>query len=121
MQTLSVVISLICRVVLVGLAAPVLLGDFPNYSLPSRMTQDWVAVTCCDALALVAPMLRWRKFALLAAMVVLGAHYYYRHIVGFLDLAYAGVALIFVLLPASGRATEEQKRLHERRNRRRLG
>lgn len=121
MQTLSVAISLICRVVLVGLAAPVLLGDFPNYSLPSRILEDWAVLTGCDALAVVAPMLRWRKFALLAAMVVLGVHYYYRHIVGFLDLAYAGVALIFVLLPASGRATDEEKRLHERRTRRRLG
>lgn len=103
MQTLWVILSLICRVVLLGLSLPVLLDNFPNYTLPGRVTQDWSLVVLGDVLALVAPLLSWRKTAFLAGILALGAHYYFRHIVPTPDLAYMGVAILFVLLPSSSR------------------
>ncbi|MGB9029480.1 MAG: hypothetical protein WCC27_05090 [Acidobacteriaceae bacterium] len=103
-QTLRAVCSVICRVVLLGIALPVLLADFPNYMLPSRITQDWSMLVTCDALALLAPLLRWRKMAFLAGVLALGLHYYFRKIVPTWDMAYMGVAILFVLLPGSNRA-----------------
>jgi hypothetical protein len=99
------VCSVICRVVLLGIALPVLLADFPNYMMPSRVTQDWSMLVTCDALALLAPLLRWRKMAFLAGLLALGVHYYYRHLVPTWDLAYMGVVIVFVLLPGSNRAS----------------
>jgi hypothetical protein len=102
-QTLRAIYSLICRVVLLGIALPVLLGDFPDYTLPSRFTQDWSMLVACDALALLAPLLRWRKMVFLAGVLALGLHYYFRKIVPTLDMAYICVAILFVLLPPSNR------------------
>jgi len=90
-QTLRAIYSLICRVVLLGIALPVLLADFPNYMMPSRVTQDWSMLVTCDALALLVPLLRWRKMAFLAGALALGVHYYFRHLVPTWDLAYMGV------------------------------
>lgn len=104
-QTMRAVCSVICRVVLLGIALPVLLADFPNYMMPSRVTQDWSMLVTCDALALLAPLLRWRKMAFLAGLLALGVHYYYRHLVPTWDLAYMGVVIVFVLLPGSNRAS----------------
>lgn len=109
MQTIRAVMSLICRVVLLGLALPVLLGNFPNYTLPGRMTQDWSLLVLGDTLALVAPLLRWRKTAFLAGVLALAAHYYFRHNVPMLDLAYMGVAILFVLLPGSNRVIGKRR------------
>ena len=72
-QTLRAVSSVICRVVLLGIALPVLLADFPDYVLPSRLTQDWSMLVTCDARALLAPLLRWRKLAFLAGVLALVA------------------------------------------------
>jgi hypothetical protein len=94
MQTFRVIMSLICRVVLFGIAVPVLLGDFPNYKMPYRFPQEWTVVTVCDGLAMIAP---------------LRAHFYYRHTAPFWDMAYMGVALVFVLLPSSGRGEGMKK------------
>ncbi|MFY9747836.1 MAG: hypothetical protein WA891_01040 [Acidobacteriaceae bacterium] len=102
-QTLRAVYSVICRMALLGIALPVLLADFPNYLMPSRVTQDWSMLVTCDALALLAPLLRWRKMAFLAGLLALGLHYYFRKIVPTWDLAYMGVAILFVLLPGSNR------------------
>jgi hypothetical protein len=109
MQTIRAVISLICRVVLLGLALPVLLGNFPNYTLPGRMAQDWMLLVLGDTLALVAPLLRWRKMTFLAGVLALGVHYYYRHNVPVLDLVYMGVAILFVLLPGSNRVIAKRR------------
>ncbi|MGD0367970.1 MAG: hypothetical protein ABSA94_10985 [Acidobacteriaceae bacterium] len=108
-QTLRAVSSVICRVVLLGIALPVLLADFPDYVLPSRLTQDWSMLVTCDALALLAPLLRWRKLAFLAGVLALGVHYYFRHYVPTLDMAYMGVAIVFVLLPGSNRASVKKR------------
>ncbi len=102
-QTFRVIVSLICRVVLLGIAVPVLLRHFPNYKLPYRYPTDWIIVTVCDAMAVAAPLLRSRKLAFLAGAAAMGAHYYYRHFVPVLDLAYVAVAIVFVLLPTSMR------------------
>lgn len=103
-QTLRAIFSLICRVVLLGIAVPVLLGDFPQHSMPSRITPEWSMPAACDALAVLAPLLRWRKLAFLAGVAALSAHYYYaRRYVPVWDMAYMGVAIVLVLLPASGR------------------
>ena len=109
LQTFRVIVSLILRVVLVGIALPLLLRHFPNYKLPYRYPTDWVIVTVCDALAVVAPLLRSRKLAFLAGAAALGAHYYYQHFVPVWDLAYMGVAIVLVLLPMSGRKTEKPR------------
>jgi hypothetical protein len=109
-QTLRAIYSLICRVVLLGIALPVLLADFPDYTMPSRFTQDWSMLVTCDALALLAPLLRWRKMAFLAGLLALGVHYYYRHLVPTWDLAYMGVVIVFVLLPTSNRASVKRGR-----------
>ncbi len=84
-QTFRVIVSLICRVVLVAIALPVLLRHFPNYKLPYRYPTDWIIVVVCDALAVVAPLLRSRKLAFLAGAAAMGAHYYYQHFVPFGD------------------------------------
>lgn len=109
MQTILAVASLICRVVLLGLAVPVVLGDFPDYKLPYRFTPDWTTVVVCDLLAVVVPFVRWRKLTFLIAVAALGAHYYFRHIVPSWDLAYMGVAIVFVLLPSSERTDGKPK------------
>ena len=58
----------------------------------------------CDALAVLAPLLRWRKLAFLAGLLALSAHYYFaRRYVPMWDMAYMGVAIVLVLLPASNR------------------
>jgi hypothetical protein len=109
MQTIWAVASLICRVVLFGVAVPVLLSDFPNYKLPYRFPVDWTTLVVCDLLAVVVPFLRFRKLTFLIAAATLGAHYYFRHIVPTWDLAYMGVAIVFVLLPSSGRVEGKPK------------
>jgi len=101
MQTFRAIMSLIFRVVLLGIAVPLLLADFPNYKLPYRFPPE---------LAVIAPLLRWRKFAFLAGAAALGAHYYYRHLTPLWELGYMGVAIVFVLLPSSGRGDGKKKR-----------
>jgi hypothetical protein len=108
-QTFRVIVSLICRVVLLGIAVPVLLRHFPNHKLPYRYPTDWVVVTVCDALAVVAPLMRSRKLPFLAAAAAMGAHYYYRHFVPMGDLMYMGVAILFVLQPSSMRRTGKER------------
>jgi len=110
MQTLRVIASLICRVVLLGVAVPVLLGDFPNYRIPSRFPTDWTVVMACDALAVLAPLARPRMVAFLAGVAALGAHYYFHHLVPTWDIAYMALAILLVLLPASGRGDGKPKR-----------
>lgn len=102
-QTFRVIVSLICRVALLVIALPVLLRHFPNYKLPYRYPTDWVVVTVCDLLAVVAPFLRSRKLPFFAGIAAMGAHYYYRHFVPTGDLIYMGVAILFVLQPSSQR------------------
>jgi len=103
-------VSLLCRVALLAIAVPVLMRDFPGYMMPDRITQDWSLPTACDVLAVVAPLMRWRKLAFLAGLLALGAHYYYdRRYVPVWDLAYMGVAIVLVLLPSSGRAMVKAK------------
>lgn len=109
LQTFRVIVSLILRVALVGIAAPVLLHHFPEYKLPYRYTTDWTVVVTCDLLAVVAPLLQVRKLTFLAAAAAMGAHYYYQHSVPMLDLAYMAVAIVLVLLPISGRRVEKQR------------
>jgi hypothetical protein len=110
MQTTRAIASLIFRVVLLGIAVPVLLSDFPGHMLPSRIMTDWATITALDALSVVAPLARWRKMALLAGILVAGAHYYFRHHVPVLDVGYVLLAIGLVLLPASGRATGDGRR-----------
>jgi hypothetical protein len=110
LQTMRVIVSLILRVVLLGIALPLLLKDFPNYKLPYRFPTDWTIMTVCDALMVFAPLMRTRKLAFLAGAAAMGAHYYYRHFVPLWDMAYLGVAIVFVLLPLSGRKTGKEKR-----------
>ena len=52
---------------------------------------------------MLAPLLRWRKMAFLAGCWRWVRTYYFRHIVPTWDLAYMGVAILFVLLPGSNR------------------
>jgi hypothetical protein len=108
LQTMRVIVSLILRVLLFGIALPVLLRHFPDYKLPYRFPTEWIVVVVCDTLAVVAPLMRTRKLAFLAGAAALGAHYYYHHFVPLWDLAYMGVAIIFVLLPGSGRTTAKE-------------
>jgi hypothetical protein len=110
MQTFRVVLSLICRVVLLGIAVPFLLGDFPNHKVPYRFPPEWIAVTSSDALTVIAPLVRWRKLAFLAGVAALGSHYYFQRSTPLWDLAYMGVAIVFVLLPSSGRGDGKKKR-----------
>jgi hypothetical protein len=108
-QTFRAIVSLILRVALLGIAVPVLLGDFPEFRLPSRFTTEWTAVMACDLLAVFAPLAPTRKLAFLGGAAALGAHYYYKHDVPVFDMAYLGVAIVFVLLPNSGRKTGRDK------------
>src|ERR1700691_117657 len=111
MQTFWAIASLILRVVLLGIAVPLLLGDFPNYSAPRHPGQEWLFLTGCDALAVVAPLVRFRKFAFLAGVAALGVHHYYHPpSIPTWDLAYMGFAIILALLPASGRKTDTVRR-----------
>ncbi len=110
LQTFRVIVSLILRVALVGIAVPVLLHHFPEYKLPYRYTTDWSVVVICDLLAVVAPLLSVRKLTFLAGAAAVGAHYYYQHSVPMLDFAYLGLAIVFVLLPTSGRDKVEKQR-----------
>lgn len=109
LQTMRVIVSLILRVVLVGIAVPLLLKDFPEYKIPYRFTTDWTVVTVCDAMAVFAPLIRTRKLAFVAGAAALVAHYYYRHYAPLWDMVYLGVAIVFVLLPMSGRQVEKQR------------
>lgn len=109
MQTARAIVSLIFRVVLLAIAVPVLLGDFPNYSMPSRILTDWAAVTAVDALAVFAPLARWRKLGLLAGALALGIHYFSRHEVLVWDVTYLLGAIGLVLLPASGRQAKGRR------------
>jgi hypothetical protein len=104
MQTTRAIVSLIFRVVLLGIAVPVLLSDFPGHMMPSHVMTDWATITAADALAVAAPLLRWRKLALLAGILTAGAHYYFRHHAPVLDMVYVLLAIGLVLAPASGRA-----------------
>jgi hypothetical protein len=103
MQTTRAIVSLILRVTLLGLAVPVLLGDFPGYMAPSRIMTDWATLAALDTMAVLAPLARWRKFALLAGLAAVGAHYYLRHEMPVWDMGYLLLAIVFVLLPPSGR------------------
>ena len=102
-QTTRAIVSLICRVVLLGIALPVVVRHFPNFRLPYRYPTDWIVLTVCDTLAVVAPLMRSRKLAFFAGAAALGAHYYYRHFVPVWDLIYMAVAILFVLLPSTER------------------
>jgi hypothetical protein len=116
MQTFWAIVSLIFRVALLGIAVPVLLANFPNFSYPRNPSQEWLVVTGCSAFAVVAPLLKDRKIAFLAGALSLGARYYYHpHYIPALGLAYMGVAIVLVLLPASGRSAEMVKREQMRR------
>ncbi|HUB19125.1 MAG TPA: hypothetical protein VL990_10845 [Acidobacteriaceae bacterium] len=109
-QTARAILSLVCRVVLLGIAVPLLLMDFPSYRLPHRYTTEWLVPTICDLLTVIAPMMRTRKLALVAGAAAMGAHYYYdRQYVPMWNLAYMAVAIVFLLLPASGRKTGKEK------------
>lgn len=109
LQTFRVIVSLILRVAMVGLAVPVLLHHFPDYKLPYRYTTDWTVVVVCDVLAVVAPLVRVRKLTFLAGAAALGAHYFYQHTVQTWDLTYLTLAIVFVLLPGSGRQVEKPR------------
>ncbi|HEX4005218.1 MAG TPA: hypothetical protein VHX60_03490 [Acidobacteriaceae bacterium] len=109
MQTFRAVVSLIARVLLLAIALPVLMGDFPGAMLPSRIMTDWAALTAVDAMAVMAPLMRWRKCSLLAGVAVLGAHFYFRHRAPVWDMLYLLIAIVFVLLPGSGRANVKGK------------
>jgi hypothetical protein len=109
MQTSRAIVSLICRVVLLGIAVPMLLRHFPNYKVPYRLPTEWVVLTVCDAFAVLAPLLRTRKLAFLAGAATLGGNYYFRHYEPIWDLAYMAVAIVFVLLPSSGRGDGKAK------------
>ena len=111
MQTVRAVVSLIARVMLLGIALPVLLGDFPGGMLPSRIMTDWATLAAVDALAVMAPLMRWRKCALLAGVAALGGHFYFRHRAPVWDMLYMLIAIVFVLLPDSGRAQVTGKRV----------
>ncbi len=116
MQTFWVIVSLILRVVLLGVAVPLLLADFPGYTAPRHPSQEWLLLTGCDALAVAAPLFKFRKFAFLAGLAMLGVHYYYHpHYIPTWDLAYMGVAIILAVLPSSGRSAEMVKREQRRR------
>ncbi len=110
MQTARAIVSLILRVTLLGIAVPVLLRDFPNLMFPSRIMTDWATITAVDAVAVLAPLGRWRKYALLAGAAAVGVHHFLRHRVPVLDMAYLVLAIFFVLLPESGRAHVGKKR-----------
>jgi len=110
MQTTRAIVSLILRVTLLGLAVPVLLGDFPGYTMPSRIITDWAALAALDTLAVLAPVARWRKFALLAGLATVGAHYYLRHEAPVYDMGYLLLAIVFLLLPPSGRSQPGKRR-----------
>jgi hypothetical protein len=110
MQTFRAIASMICRVVLLGIAVPVLLSDFPNGKFPSRFATAWAVIAVCDALAVVAPLARPRKVAFLAGVAAVGAHYYFRHLVPTWDMAYMAMAILLVLMPASGRNTAKPRR-----------
>lgn len=116
MQTFWAIVSLIFRVALLGIAVPILLGSFPNYSYPRNPSQEWLILTGLAVLAVVAPLLKTRKLAFLAGVLGLGARYYYHpHSIPALELAYMGVAIVLVLLPVSGRSAEMVKREKKRR------
>lgn len=103
MQTARAIASLILRVTLLGIAIPVLLQDFPNHMLPSRILTDWAAITAVDVLAVLAPLGRWRKYSLLAGVMAVAMHYFLQHHAPVLDMAYLLLTILFVLLPMSGR------------------
>lgn len=110
MQTTRAIVSLIFRVVLLGVAVPILLNDFPGYMLPSHVLTDWAVVTALDGLAVAAPLASWRKLALLGGVLAAGAHYYFLHHVPMLDMAYVLLAIGLVLSPASGRKAADPRR-----------
>lgn len=111
MQTFWAIVSLIFRVALLGIAVPILLERFPNFSYPRNPSQEWLVLTGCAVLAVIAPLLKTRKLAFLAGALALGARYYYhRHYIPALELGYMGVAIVLVLLPSSGRSAELVKR-----------
>lgn len=110
MQTTRAIVSLVIRFTLLGIALPVLLRDFPGYMLPSRIMTDWATLTAVDALAMLAPLGRWRKYSLLGGVAAVSAHYFFRHQVPVLDMGYLVLAIFLVLLPESGRAEAGKKR-----------
>jgi len=97
MQTLSVILSLICRIALIGLVAPVLVTHFSV--LPPHPTQEWIALAACYALAAVAPFIQSRNPALVAGLIALGVYYWLRHYVEIWTLIYTGISIVLVLLP----------------------
>jgi hypothetical protein len=98
MQTLSVILSLICRVTLAGLAVFGLVKYLAG-GVPAHPSQEWMILAACDGLAFVAPLTRYRNPALLAGMVTLGASYWYRHYTEIWVFWYVGIAIVLVLLP----------------------
>jgi len=98
MQTLSVILSLICRVVLVGFALSGFWGHVSG-GIPGHISQEWGTIAACDLLAVLAPLTRWRNTALLAGLAAAGAHFWFRHSIEAWTLWYTGVAIVLVLLP----------------------
>jgi len=116
MQTFWAIVSLIFRVALLGIAVPILLRRFPNFSYPRNPSQEWLALTACAVLAVVAPLLKTRKVTFLAGAAMIGVRYFYHpHFTPGLEMVYMGVAIVLVLLPASGRSAEQVKREQNRR------
>jgi len=113
MQTLSVILSLICRLTMVAIALTAVATHFPGNAMPraSQMTQDWMIVVGCDGLAMVAPLLRFRNAALIAGLLALGVHYGYQHHVPMWSVWYTGVAILLVLLPRYKRKVEKGRGL----------
>jgi hypothetical protein len=99
MQTLSVILSLICRIALVGLAVAGFASDFKAPVVPAYITQEWSAMFACGCLAILAPLVKWRNPAVVAGLLALGVHYWYRHNVETWNLWYTGIAILLVLLP----------------------
>ncbi len=97
MQTLSVILSLICRIALIGLVAPALVTHFSV--LPGHPTQAWIALAACYVLAVVAPMIQSRNPALVAGLLTLGVYYWLHHSFETWTLIYTGIAIVLVLLP----------------------
>ncbi len=53
----------------------------------------------CGCLAILAPLVKWRNPAVVAGLLALGVHYWYRHNVETWNLWYTGIAILLVLLP----------------------
>jgi hypothetical protein len=109
MQTLSVILSLICRVAMVGLALFGLVSYLTG-GVPAHPSQEWMVLAACDGLAFVAPLTKYRNPAVLAGLVTLGANYWYRHYMASWIFWYTGIAIVLVLLPRYMRKPKKERR-----------